>query len=427
MKKIILSLWLIFSVWLLNAQSRDLNYYLEQAKANSPLIHQNINDNKMVALDLKQVKAVLSRPEINLEGSVLFAPIISHDTNSNHLEWISKGANNYTGYDMAMTDGGQYQSVVSLKQPLFTGSILKTYSNKADIDRMVSDNRMALTTHELEKIISYQYLLCLKNKKSIGLNSQLLKELQNELLIMQKLVENAIYKQSDLLLMQIEFDNYKLNLETSQSNFRNDLFGLNALSGIRDTATVELQDIDFQPRKDRTFHSGFLVSYHLDSLRIEAEQTISDLKYKPQVNLFANAGMNAVSLPDFNRLGFSTGLTFSWNIFDGKQHKIQKQKAEINLQTLDFEKQNFVTQRQINTNKILDQLVSLEKRITLTDNQLNKYNQLLRVYHTQLSQAEISVIDFKNILKDIAAKKQENLMLGMDKQALIVSYNYWNY
>lgn len=418
---------LVFMLNTAQAQKRDLDFYLAKAIAFSPLINQSQNDKQLVGLDLNLMKSILSKPEINLGASVLFAPIVSHDSNKNRFEAVSNGASSYTGYDMAMTDGGQYQSMVSLKQPLFTGSIMKTYTNKADIVRQVSDNSIALTTHELEKIISYQYLLCLKDKKSMGLNSQILKELQSQLLTMQKLVENAIYKQSDLLLMQIEFDNYKLNLEISKSAFRNDLFGLNVLSGIQDTATVELQDIDFQQREDRTFLSGFLAFYHLDSLRIQSEQTISDLKYKPQVNFFANAGMNAVYLPALNRLGFSTGLTFSWNIFDGNQHEIQKQKTEINLQTLDFEKQNFVTQQQINKDKILDQLVSLEKRITLIDNQLNKYDQLMKVYHAQLSQGEISVIDFKNILKDITAKKQENLMLGMDKQALIVSYNFWNY
>jgi hypothetical protein len=52
----------------------------------------------------------------------------------------------------------------------------------------------------------------------------------------------------------------------------------------------------------------------VDSLNITADQSISDLKYKPQVNLFANAGLNAIYLPAFNRFGLSTGITFSWNI-----------------------------------------------------------------------------------------------------------------
>ena len=425
--RLITSLILILVVNTSQAQKRDLDFYITKAKAFSPLINQAQNANKIVGLDMEQIKSILSKPEINVDASVLFAPIISHDNNRNRFEPVSNGATNYTGYDMALTDGGQYLSVVSLKQPLFTGSSFKTYSNKTSIVRQINEHRIALTAHELEQVISHQYILCLKAKRSADISLELLKELEGQLLIMQKLVENGIYKQSDLMLMQIEYENYKLNYETAQSDFRNNLYDMNLLSGITDTTTVDLQEIDFQLKNTNIVSSKFLSSFYLDSLNINAERSIGDLKYKPQVNFFANAGLNAVFLPTINRLGFSTGLTFSWNIFDGQQHKLQKQKSEINLQTLDFEKHNFISQQEINKNNLLNQIATLGKRIQLTDNQLNKYDQLLEVYHLQIMQGEISVIDFKNVVKDIAVKKQDRLMLGMEKQALIVSFNYWNY
>lgn len=425
--RIITALALVVIVNICQAQKQNLDFYISKAKAFSPLIIQAQNENKIVGIDLELIKSILSRPEINVEASVLFAPIISHDNNTNRFEPVSNGAANYTGYDMALTDGGQYQAVVSLKQPLFTGSSYQTYSNKAAITRQINENYISLTVHELEKVVSHQYIICLKAEKSADISLELLKELENQLLIMQKLVENAIYKQSDLMLMQIEYENYKLNYETSQSDLRNNLSDLNILCGITDTAIVDLQDIDFQLKNASAVSSEFLASYHLDSLNINAERSISDLKYKPQVNFFANTGLNAVYLPTINRLGFSTGLAFSWNIFDGNQHKIQKQKSDVNLLTLDFEKQNFILQQEINKNNIRNQISSLDKRILLIDSQLNKYDQLVKVYHVQLTQGEISVIDFKNIVKDIAAKKQDRVLLDLEKQALIVSFNYWNY
>lgn len=425
--RIVTLLILAFLLNTVQAQERNLDFYFDKAKVFSPLINQAQNDTKIVGLDLEQIRSILTKPEINVDASVLFAPIISHDNNRNRFEPVSNGATNYTGYDMALTNGGQYQSVISLKQTLFTGSSFKTYLNKTSIVRQINEHRVALTTHELEQVISHQYILCLKAKRSADISLELLKELEGQLLIMQKLVENGIYKQSDLMLMQIEYENYKLNYETAQSDFRNNLYDLNLLSGITDTATVDLQEIDFQLKNTNIVSSKFLTSFYLDSLNINAERSIGDLKYKPQVNFFANAGLNAVYLPTINRLGFSTGLTFSWNIFDGQQHKLQKQKSEINLQTLDFEKHNFISQQEINKNNLLNQIATLGKRIQLNDNQLTKYDQLLKVYHVQLTQGEISVIDFKNIVKDIAVKKQDRLMLGMEKQALIVSFNYWNY
>jgi len=425
--RIVTLLVLVLLLNTVHAQKLNLDFYINQAKASSPLINQAQNGNKIVGLDLEQIRSILTKPEINVEASALFAPIISHDNNSNRFELVSSGANSYTGYDMALTDGGQYQSVVSLRQPLFTGSSFRAYSGRADISHQINENRITLTAHELENVISHQYLLCLKAKRTAETNQQLLLELGDQIKLMQKLVENAIYKQSDLMLLQIEYDNFKLNYESAQSDFRSNLYDLNLLSGIKDTVTVDLQEIDPQIKNRSGTASEFVNSYRLDSLNISAEQNISNLKYKPQVNFFANAGMNAVYLPAFNRFGFSTGLSFSWNIFDGHQQKLLKQKTEINQQTLDFEKQHFITRQEINENAILKQIGLVEKRKVLTDRQLNQYDKLLMVYRAKLAQGEISVIDYKTILRDLAAKKQERALLGLEEQALIISYNYWNY
>lgn len=421
---------IILLVFLLNtvqAQKRNLDFYLQKAKAFSPLIKQAQNDNKNIGYDLDLIKSILSKPEINIEASVLFAPIISHDNNKYQFEPVSNGATDYAGYDMALTDGGQYQSVVSLKKPLFNGSNIKVYSDRADVNRRINENRISLTEHELEKIVSHQYILCLKANKTAAMNIELLKELEDQLQLMQRLVENAIYKQSDLMLMQIEYENYNLNYESSLAEYKSSLNDLNLLCGINDTTTFDLQEIDPQLKTTTAVSSEFLNSFRLDSLNINEEQAISDLKYQPQVIFFANAGLNAVYLPALNRFGISTGLSFSWNIFDGNQQKIQKQKTNINLMTLNFEKQNFITLQEINLDNIRNQIASLNKRIMLTDSQLDKYDQLLKAYHIQLSQGEISIIDFKNIMKDVAAKKQDRLILEMEKQALIISFNYWNY
>ena len=425
--RIVTLLILAFLLNAVQAQERNLDFYFDKAKVFSPLINQAQNANKIVGLDMEQIKSILSKPEINVDASVLFAPIISHDNNSNRLELVSNGANSYTGYDMAITDGGQYQSMVSLRQPLFTGSSFRAYSGKTDILRQVNENRISLTSHELQQIISHQYLLCIRAKRTAETNRQLLAELSGQVKLMQKLVENAIYKQSDLMQLKIEYDNFKLNDERARSDFRSNLYDLNLLCGIKDTSMVDLREIDPQIKIKPAYTSGFLNSYRLDSLNISAEQNISGLKYKPQINFFANAGMNAVYLPTLNRLGLSAGLTLKWNIFDGQQRKLSRQKTAINLQTLNFEKQHFITQQEINKNALLNQIASLDKRKTMANSQLEQYEQLLKVYRAQLAQGEISVIDFKTMLRDLAYKRQECALLDLEKQALIISYNYWNY
>ena len=427
MKTIILSFLLLFSAGLINARQRDLNYFLEQAKSNSPLIQKNKDSNKILALDLRQTELLLKNPLITLESNILLAPIISHDSNSNRLELVSAGAGNYSGYDLAISDGGQFQAFVNVKQPLLSGSAYRGYSKKADISRQINENSTSLTIHEIEQLVGYQYILCLKSKGQIDNSRSLLTQLDEQLVVLKKLVENAIYKQTDLMLLQIEYQNLELDSKTFQDEYENNLFDLNLLCGIKDTDVVDIAAIDLQLKSGAFSNSQFLTSYKLDSLNLMAGQSINELKYKPQLSLFANAGLNAAYLPTYNRLGFSAGLNFIWNIYDGNQRKIEREKSAINMQTLEFEKNHLVTQNQLNRNKISHQINALNERAIAIEKQLNQYDKLYAVYQKELSQGLVSVMDLKNILKDIASKKQKNLLLKMDKQVLINSYNYWNY
>ena len=427
MKTRLLSLLLLSVFYGLSAQQRDLSFYLDQAKINSPLIDKNKNESKIVTLDLKQINSILSKPEVNLISSVMFAPIISHDNNSSHFELVSNGATDYTGYDLALTDGGQYQAIVSVKQPLFTGSRYKTYVNKASISGQINDNNIALTVHELEQIVGYQYILCIKSKMQIDNELSLLKELNEQVKRLQKLVENAVYKQTDLMLLQIEIQNYEAEYKMFQGEYMTNIYDLNLICGIRDTSMVDLRETDFVLKPDIIRNSNFLTAYKLDSLNIIADQSIYDLKYKPQLDLFADAGLFAAYLPYPGRIGFSTGISLSWNIFDGHQRNIQREKSAINLQTIDFEKKNFLTHNDISKNKILNQIESIDQRLLLFEQQADQYDKLYNAYSRELSLGEASVMDFKNLLKDIATKKQETLLLTSERQLLINSYNYLTY
>jgi Outer membrane efflux protein len=426
-KTYIIAVFLLLACFGLKGQQRDLYFYLEHAQKNSPLINKDINENQIVKLDLKLVNSILSKPEINLVSGIMFAPIISHDNNSNHFELVSDGANDYIGHDLALTDGGQYQALVSMKQPLLGGPKYKFYANKADISGQISKNNIALTIHELEQVVGYQYILCLKSRKQTDNSLTLLKALEDQSKTMKKLVENAIYKQTDLMILEIEVQNFRTEYKRFKAEYITNLYDLNIICGISDTNRVDLQDINFEIKPENTGVSNFLTSYKLDSLNINADQAINELKYKPQLDLFADAGLNAAYIPYPSRLGFSTGLTFTWNIFDGRQRHIQKEKSAISLQTIEFEKKNFMTQNDIGKKKILNQIKDIDQRIDIIDQQSVQYRSLYDAYSQELSQGEVSVMDFKNLVKDIAAKKQEMLQLRMEKQFLINSFNYLNY
>lgn len=411
----------------LDAQQHDLNFYLEQAKANSPLINKSRNENKIVSLDLQQINRILMKPEINVVSGVTFAPIISHDNNVNRFQLVTGGATSYNGYDLALTDGGSYQAIVSLRQPLLSGSKYRTYAGKADISGQINENNIALTIHEIEQLVGYQYILCIKSLKQSENSLSILNAIEAQLKILQKLVENAIYTQADLIILQIEIQDLVSDYRSFLAEYKTNLYDLNLICGIRDTSRIILQDMEVLPAPEYTGKSNFLKSYILDSLGLIADQSIYELKYKPQLDLFADAGLMASYIPYLTRFGFSTGITFSWNIFDGHQRNIEKQKSAINIRNLEFEKQNLMTQNYISRNKILNQLTDVDEKLILREKQTGQYKKLYDTYTRELATGEASVMDFKNLLRDISAKKEEILILKMERRLLINSYNYLNY
>jgi uncharacterized protein (DUF3084 family) len=86
-----------------------------------------------------------------------------------------------------------------------------------------------------------------------------------------------------------------------------------------------------------------------------------------------------------------------------------------------------MTQQEMNKAKIIHQINALDERMQNLQDQLKMYAKLVSTYELQLSRGNISIMDYKNLLKDVAAKQQEATLARIEKESLISSYNYWNY
>lgn len=427
MKKITLFLIVIVGFYSRAFSQNNVSFYIDKAIENSPLIKQSKNNIKIAELDLEQMKRQLQSPFINLESTFAFSPILANDGNTRRLELVSNGASNYVGYDLAVTDGGQYQAGVSLKQPLFRGAELQSFSNKAAISKAQNNNNIRLTKHQLAELVSRQYLVCVKSKMQIQNNTLLAKQLKEQIAILKKLVDGGIYRQTDLMLLQIAYSDYLLQAKQFQMEYASGLSDLNRICGIQDTGLVDIAMPDLRLNTKNSPSSAFMIAYKLDSLNFTADQKINENKYKPQLSWFANSGINATYLPTLNRFGFSTGLTFSWTLFDGHQKEMERQKTRLNINSLQTKKQNFRVQQALQKNNLLSKIKILEQNKEQLKRQVNQYQELINVYQKELSLGQVSIMDLKNILTDFANKKQALLLLELEQESLINTYNYWNY
>ena len=159
---LLIGLFLSFNV---QAQN-NLDFYIYQAEQNSPFLQKQENNKTLIELDLKQLNAVYKSPIVNLNSNVLFLPIVSVNGNTKKLEWVSAGSTDYYGYDLGATNGGQYQALVSVSQPLFTRKYLAVQQNNANLLQEQNLNTAQLTKAELKQTVTHQHILC--SRKTAG-------------------------------------------------------------------------------------------------------------------------------------------------------------------------------------------------------------------------------------------------------------------
>lgn len=427
MKNIALySLIILFNNQILFAQN-NLNYFINAATQNSPLIQDNKNQNEAYKFEIERLKAFYTKPQITFNAGIAVSPIINNDNGISKFQISPSDATNYIGYDVAASNGGTYQGMLNINQPLFYSAKYKMASEQVMVAGQINQNTIKLSEHDIEKIVGDQYILCIQDLKQTDYIEQLTQLISEQKLIVSKLVESGLLKQSDLLLVNIEEQTQLNNLSFFKSTYQRDLMDLNILCGINDTAIVKLLDIKLYLNSP-TNQSNFIEKFRLDSLNIVAGQKNFELKYKPQLNSFANAGLNGVYVPTLpNRFGVSAGLNFSLTIFDGKQKELNKKKTDLFIKSTQSYKSNFISQNYIRKNKILLEITSLNQRITISENQLKDYKQLLEYYKMEVITGQQSVTTYITTIKSIATLQKDFVLMQTNKQLLINIYNYWNW
>lgn len=409
-----------------NAQT-DLSFYINQAKENSPLIKDNKNQSEASKAELERLKALYTKPQITFNAGVAVSPIINRDNGKTELQISPSDATNYTGYDIAASNGGIYQGMINVNQPLFNAGKLKMASEQVLVANQINLNTIKLSEHDIEKIVGDQYVLCLQDLKQTDYIIQLSQIINEQKVVVNKLVENGLLKQSDLLLVSIEQQTQQNTLAMYKSIYRRDLMDLNILCGINDTSLIAINNLDLTISSSVS-QSNFTEKFRLDSLNLLASQKNFELKYKLQLSAYANTGLNGVYVPTLpNRFGLSGGLNFSVYIFDGKQKSLNKKKTDILIKSTQSYKSNFITQNTIRKYKILAEISSLNDRMVISINQLKDYKQLLEYYKKEVITGQQSVVAYITTIKNLAALQRDYVLMQSNKLLLINTYNYWNW
>ncbi len=416
-------LFIILSFSKLIFSQNSLDYFINKALDNSPQIKNYNNLFLINNLQKKLDEAQNSAFQIYLTGDYLFAPYFN---NNGHL--ISTNPDpKAIGYDVGITNGGQYSALLNVDKNIFNGPLLDALNNQRMIQDKSYENQLITEKHNLGKAVTNQYLNTLQNLEIYKLSKEIYRNLENQLKITGDLVQKGAARVHDYLLLKVETKSEKISLNQTWQSYKNGLFQLYSICGIRDTETVMIDSVnlDLTMKSDT---SGFLKQYYLDSLSSSAQQNVFETKYLPQIKLFFNTGLNAVEIDNIQRrFGLSAGISLSVPILDGGQRDITRQQNLIAEKiTSDFKSyasKNIYMQRRDAENRIN----SLKENLEDFRNQVEDYKKLLNISLNQLAKGNLSMIEYLTELRNYIDLQKNYISTEINYQLEISNYNYWNW
>ncbi|RHR37892.1 TolC family protein [Parabacteroides sp. AF18-52] len=407
--------------------SYTLDYYLESARENSPLIQDYRNQKEIEVYERQRLKALYTRSKVTLNGDYLFVPVISKDNGKTSFEWNPQDGVDYYGYDLGQSSG-HFQAGVTWTQPLLGHSAYKVADEQARMNTEILNDKMHLEQHQLERVVTEQYLLCLLDSKQIAFADSVGQLLDRQAVVVRHLAESGLAKLSDLQLVTIERQSNQDMEIASRQSFYTHLMDLNMLCGIKDTAVVLLEEPALTLRLLPAASSAFMEQYRLDSLNTLMSLHSFNVQYKPQLHLFVDGGLRISEFTSMQKhFGMSAGLTFSWTLYDGKQKRLMEKQARARMNSIAFYKDNFNMQQELRRQQYLTELKTYGERCRLLQNRLAEYRQVLAGYRKEMQAGELSVIDYITVLRNRIEAEKEYILLETNRQLLINTFNYWNW
>jgi len=392
------------------AQQKDLNFFVGQALGNSPLLQDLRRQPASNRIDSLRLRAGL-RPQVNGNFAALIAPAFKG--------W---------GYDYVITNGGSLAALVSVNQSITGRNNIAAQTQTIDLQSLTAQNTAKTSTQELRRGVTAQYLTAFGDRQQLDFNREVLALLRREEIVLKRLTETNVYRQTDYLIFLTTIQQQALVVLQLENQWRNDLSSLNYLCGITDTSVADLSEPALEPLPVPSPEaSAYFEPYRLDSLRIRNSDALIDFAYRPQAIVAADAGFNsAFSSKGYRNFGVSAGVNLSVPIYDGQQRRMQHNKNLIAEQTRQGYIRFFNQQYRQQIAQLYQQLAQTEQLIALTDGQIKYSRALLEANGKLLRSGDARMADYILALNNYLNAQNLVTEQRIARLQIINQLNYWS-
>ena len=408
---IVSSFFLFAFMSVLHAQTNDLNFYVRHALENSPLLKEYQNQMVINRLDSFILQAEY-KPSVDFTTANFWAPIVDG-----------------FGYDQSIFHKGRNSAVLTVRQTIMGRENLKNRLNSYTLDNQSLQNAKSISEQDLKLAITTQYITVYGMMQEILFNEEIINQLEKESVILKKLTETTLYKQTDYLNFYIALQRQQLLASQQEAEYKNNLALLNYLCGLSDTSFVQLEEPDIILQPVLSFENTLqYYNFQIDSLKILNNNALIDLAYRPKFDIFADAGF--VSTFDnytYKHFGASIGFSLVIPIYDGnqrqKQHNKLKVFEQIRKDYQDFSRQQYRQRLE----QLYQQLAQMDEIISQAQTVVNSTQMLIDAYGKQMQTGDAAITDYQLAMNNYLSAKHVITQHAINKIQIINQINYWNH
>jgi len=331
------------------------------------------------------------------------------------------------GYSDVITNGQQLSGTLNVNQQIFNKKTREVNYQKIGLENRSLDNTRSLGINELKKAITAQYLTAFSALKESQFQEEILSTLYEEEKILKMWMEKGIYRQTDYLSLKVEILKLERNIRNLDIQYRKEFSNLNLICGITDTTVYKLglTSIDETIKKSPE-NSPLFRKFQIDSLKIQTEKILIDLRYKPTINWFSDGGLvNNEPVYLYQNFGISFGLSLSLPVYDGNQRKYNYSKLRVQEETRKNYQEFFRLQYNTQLNQLKDELDKVRLLAADNEKQTEVVKQLLVEDRALLNIGSLPITDYILALKSLLDAMQEGIQYQVRAQYIINEINFW--
>ncbi len=392
------------------AQQKTLDYYINQSIQNSPLLKENANNIVLNRIDSMRIQATYL-PQVNGVSTNNYAPVV-------------RGY----GYDEIITNFRNFSEQVSVTKNLVSKRNLRIQFNGI---QLLNDSLLIagkISEQDLKRTITAAYIAAYGNWRQYSFNQEVYDLLSKEDIILKKLTQASVYRQTDYLTFLVTLKQQHLAIAQSRVLYLNDFATLNYLSGLFDTTLTPLDSPRIElaqlPQMSGTI---FYRKFTTDSLLLKNAGQQLDLAYKPKVSFSADGGyVSSLTYTPYKNFGASAGINLTVPIYDGRQRKLQHRRLDILENTRAYYRDFFAMQYNQQVAQLTQQLNLTRQLINETNEQLRYVRTLIQANRSLLATGDVRIADYVIAINNYLTAQNVVTQNIVSLFQIITQINYWN-